>query len=248
MPRLTRPAHLARKPQTPELERDGYAIVPAVLTHFEIDRLLAALDHAEMNRTRRNEVVYGARNLLAVPAIGELSASAAVRRLVEPVIGQSAKPVRALFFDKTPGANWPVLWHQDLSIAVAEKHDIDGWGPWTTKAGIPHVQPQASILEAMLTIRLHLDDCGLDNGPLRVLPGSHRMGRLHRERIADLRRQVVEVVCEISAGGALIMRPLLLHASSPSAAPHHRRVIHIEYASQNALPPPLNWAQSITQG
>jgi ectoine hydroxylase-related dioxygenase (phytanoyl-CoA dioxygenase family) len=170
-----------------------------------------------------------------------LAASRAVRRLAEPIVGPHAIPVRGLFFDKTPEANWPVLWHQDLTIAVAERHDVQGWGPWSVKAGIVHVEAPGALLATMLTIRLHLDDCGADNGPLRVLPGSHRLGRLDRKRIEDLRREIPEVTCNAPAGAAVLMRPLILHASSPASAPSHRRVIHLEYARADALPCPLSW-------
>ena len=232
---MTLPQSATSKWQT-GLERDGYAAIPDVLDQGGIDRLLLALGGAEIARAQRNEAVYGGRNLLSVPSIRNLAASDAVRCLVESVLGTRAAPVRALFFDKTPGANWPVLWHQDLTIAVAEQHDLEGWGPWSTKAGVPHVQPPAPILEAMSAVRLHLDDCGLDNGPLRVIPGSHRLGRLRRDQIAACRQEIEEVVCQARAGDALLLRPLLLHASSPSRAPSHRRVIHIEFAPDGILP------------
>ncbi len=96
------------------------------------------------------------------------------------VAGADCRLVRGLFFDKTPGANWPVAWHQDLTLAVAERREIAGWSNWSVKAGVPHVQPPVDILERMVTLRLQLDDCGADNGPLRVLPGSHCLGRIGR--------------------------------------------------------------------
>ena len=92
--------------------------------------------------------------------------------------GVRAFPVRALLFDKPPEANWKVPWHQDLSIAVRHKRDITGFGPWSNKAGVLHVQPRVNVLESMLTVRIHLDDCGKQNGALRVIPGSHTRGRL----------------------------------------------------------------------
>jgi ectoine hydroxylase-related dioxygenase (phytanoyl-CoA dioxygenase family) len=193
-------------------------------------------------RARRGASIYGARNLLALGPIRDLAAKAAVRRLVEPLIGARTIPVRALFFDKTPEANWPVLWHQDLTMAVAERHDLPGWGPWSVKAGIVHVEPPPALLAQMLTIRLHLDDCHTDNGPLRVIPGSHRLGRLTREAVASARRTGKEQALIAQAGAAILMRPLLLHASSPAANPRRRRVIHIEFAACDLLPPQLRWA------
>src|SRR5205085_1960203 len=112
-----------------------------------------------------------------VRSIRDLASGCAVRNLVEPILGTRALPVRGLFFDKTEGANWPVPWHQDLSVALAQKVEREGWSNWTLKAGVHHVQPPCGILERMIAVRIHLDDCRFDNGPLRVVPGSHRFGR-----------------------------------------------------------------------
>ena len=114
------------------------------------------------------------RNLLArVPKVREFAEFAIIRRLVEPILGPHAFPSRAILFDKTPGANWKVPWRQDLTIAVQNKADVDGFGPWTIKEGLHHVQPPTEILENMLAVRIHLDECSEDNGPVRVVPGSH---------------------------------------------------------------------------
>jgi ectoine hydroxylase-related dioxygenase (phytanoyl-CoA dioxygenase family) len=184
------------------------------------------------------------RNLLRLaPAIRELAASVAMRSVVEPVLGAEAFPVRGLLFDKTPGANWKVAWHQDLSIAVAKKIDTPGFGPWSIKADVPHVQPLASVLQNMLTVRLHLDDCDENNGPLNVLPGSHAQGVLSVESVMKMREAIEPFSCQLRAGGALLMRPLLLHASSAATSPNHRRVVHIEFANQ-ALPNGLKWFEA----
>ena len=148
--------------------------------------------------------------------------------------------VRGILFDKTPGANWKVGWHQDLSIAVKKRVDVPGFGPWSEKAGVPHVQPPCAVLEQMLTIRLHLDECGEDNGPLRVLPGSHTKGKMAPQEIKAYRQATEPVICACPRGGALLMRPLLLHASSLATSPKHRRVVHLEFAAQ-PLPGGLEW-------
>jgi ectoine hydroxylase-related dioxygenase (phytanoyl-CoA dioxygenase family) len=231
---------LAQKP----LENEGFAVISRVLSDVDVHHLRAVLEteHDPLARARRAGRTYAARNLLAVPAIAKLAQTDAVRGLIEPIVGADAIAVRALFFDKTPEANWPVLWHQDLTIAVAARHDLHGWGPWSTKAGVAHVEPPQTLLATMLTIRLHLDDCTADNGPLRVIPGSHRKGRLTRAEIKAEREATPERILTAPKGGAILMRPRLLHASSPAANPDHRRVIHIEYAPRDALPPPLEWA------
>ena len=222
------------------LARDGFALVPDVLSAAQVEHLRAV--GADAAGLKRGAGSYGGRNLLALREVRNLAALRAVRDLVEPVVGNSALPVRALFFDKTPDANWPVQWHQDLAIAVASHHDLAGWGPWSVKAGVAHFEPPADLLANMLTVRLHLDDCHADNGPLRVIPGSHAIGRLSRERIRAITAKQDAVTCVAAAGAALLMRPLLLHASSPARRPEHRRVLHLEFAMRTALPRPLAWA------
>jgi len=225
------------------LETDGYAVVDKVidapLVDAIIDHLHAAVDSS--SSLDRNGHTFAVRNLLRDHAIiRELADSSAMRGLVEPVLGPNAIAVRGILFDKTPGANWKVPWHQDLSIAVAEKVEMPGYGPWSVKAGVPHVQPPVAVLRNMLTVRLHLDDCGIGNGPLLVLPGSHALGILSGKEIEEFRRANTAVPCTVGAGGALMMRPLLLHASHSADTPGHRRVVHIEYAA-DVLPPPLRW-------
>jgi ectoine hydroxylase-related dioxygenase (phytanoyl-CoA dioxygenase family) len=120
-----------------------------------------------------------------------------------------------------------------------------GWGNWSIKAGIHHVQPPPEILEQMITLRIHLDESGADNGPLRVLPKSHRRGRIPSNEIASLRGEIPEHSCIAPAGSAIAMKPLILHASSAARKPDHRRVIHIEYAPKTLLPPELSWASAL---
>jgi ectoine hydroxylase-related dioxygenase (phytanoyl-CoA dioxygenase family) len=120
---------------------------------------------------------------------------------------------------------------------VRARRDAEGFGAWSEKAGVMHVQPPAAILERMLTVRLHLDAGDEANAPLRVIPGSHSRGRLDAAAIAHLRETSTVVACLVPRGGALLMRPLLLHASSAS----RRRVVHLEFAA-GELPAGLEWA------
>ena len=230
---LSWPAHL---------DEHGFALVPHVVLEAEVRRLLAALGEADhAGGVRRRESVYAIRNLLeVVPAVAELARSAEIRALVEPVLGPGAFAVRGILFDKTPDANWKVAWHQDLTIAVRERREVEGFGPWSEKAGVAHVQPPAAVLERMVTVRLHLDPCGAENGPVQVIPGSHRAGRLSADEVQRWRGERDAVPACIGTGGVLVMRPLLLHASSPSTAPAHRRVIHLEFAADD-LPGGLEW-------
>ncbi len=217
-----------------DVERDGFAMVPAVLD---------AAERGELAEVLGTVPGAGRRGLLALPAVAELACSERLLGLVRPHLAPEPRPVRAIYFDKSPGANWLVAWHQDLTLALKECADHPGFGPWSEKDGIPHVQPPVELLAQMLTIRLHLDDADETNGALRVLPGSHRLGRLSAERIQSLRSGQAEVLCSAAAGDALLMRPLLLHASSRSTSARHRRVLHIEYAAF-ALPGNLRWHEA----
>ena len=176
--------------------------------------------------------------------VRELAGSLAIRSLAGAVLGDGCFAVRAVFFDKVPGANWKLGWHQDSVISVRERIDAPGFVAWSLKAGVLQVQPPAEILSEMLAVRVHLDDCGELNGPLRVLPGSHAHGWLDEE-IAAWKRNVAEVTCRVRSGGVVVMRPLLIHASPAASRPHHRRVIHIEFARED-LPDGLEWNSRVT--
>lgn len=220
-----------------ERGRDGFALREGVLSTAEVDAILDAIAEAQQRPGRPHAI----RNLFdEVPAIRSLARAGPVRSLVEPTLGPGCFAVRGLFFDKTPTANWKVPWHQDLTITVRERADRPGFGPWSEKAGIAHVRPPVEILERMVAVRIHLDDCRAGNGPLQVIPGSHRGGRLDPEAGPRWTGWDRAVACAIGRGGALLMRPLLLHASSAATEPGHRRVIHLEYAADE-LPAGLRW-------
>jgi hypothetical protein len=216
----------------------GWAVTPPVIDDGLAAQLRAIV--APLATDGRG----GARNLLDVSDIQSLAKSEPVRRLATAVLGAACFTVRGLLFDKTPGANWKVIWHQDLTIATRERADVAGYGPWTEKAGVPHVQPPIAVLEHMLAIRLHLDPCGIENGPVRVLDASDRLGRLSGEAIDSLRQSQRETDCVVEEGGVLAFRPLILHASAPSSVPRHRRVIHLEFAT-GELAPPLEWHRRV---
>ena len=216
------------------LDARGWGVTPPVISEPEVERLRDAVaPYAVEGRG-------GARNLLEHEFVRELATRRTVRDIAVHILGEDCFAVRALLFDKTPNANWKVVWHQDLTIATQARAEVAGYGPWTEKAGVPHVQPPTVVLESMLAVRIHLDPCDEDNGPVRVIDGSHRFGRLSADAIDSLRQSHPEVDCTVQQGGVLAFRPLILHASAPAKTPNHRRVVHIEYASCD-LSPPLEW-------
>ena len=225
-----------------QFDRDGFHLIPAVAGADDCDRLIAELMPLyERHSAATAGKVGGVRNLLRTsPRTATFANSAKINSLIRQFADDLMVPVRAIFFDKNPDANWRVPWHQDLAIALSEQIDTPGFGGWSVKDGVPHVHPPADILEGMVTLRLHLDDCPGHNGALRVFPGSHRAGKLGADDITRWTATVPAFICERAKGDALLMRPLILHASPPAELPGHRRVLHIEYAPKE-LPNGLKW-------
>ena len=228
---------------TSKIERNGFVILENAVDGDTLTALEKELQHLEIDHlaSQRAGKAFGLRNLTtAAPLTRDLANSNELGSIVHSVIGDSARVVRAIYFDKHKDANWKVAWHQDLTIAVREKVDVEGFRAWSTKAGITHVQPPVEVLEHMLTLRIHLDDTSEANGALRVLPGTHRHGRLDPEQIQYWKQHRNLVTCSVRRGGVLAMRPLLLHSSLPALNPTHRRVLHFEYAAID-LPAGLEW-------
>jgi ectoine hydroxylase-related dioxygenase (phytanoyl-CoA dioxygenase family) len=155
-------------------------------------------------------------------------------RLIElatEVLGCAPLPFGATLFDKSPESNWLVVWHQDTALPLLERRDVPGWGPWSEKAGVLYAHAPADALASIVAIRLHVDDSTAANGPLRVLPGTHALGVLSDRQIQDAAKRIEPVECTVDRGGLLIVRPLLVHASSKVIAPASRRVLHFQYAA-----------------
>lgn len=155
-----------------------------------------------------------------------------------------AVATQCTWFDKSEAQNWLVAWHQDTTIAVADKPAALAHLTWSSKEGLTCVQPPRELLQQLLAVRLHLDASEADNGPLRVIPGSHRHGRLDTAQSAALRESTPETTCLAPQGSALLLRPLLLHASSKATSDRPRRVLHFLYGPAR-LPLDLRWHWSV---
>jgi ectoine hydroxylase-related dioxygenase (phytanoyl-CoA dioxygenase family) len=158
------------------------------------------------------------------------------------MLGGTARCFKATLFDKSPTSNWLVTWHQDLALPLLNQVDAPGWGPWSRKGGQLYALAPAGVLAQVVALRLHLDDSRTDNGPLRVLPDTHRRGRLSEVLIAELADNTPSVDCLVAAGGVVAMRPLVVHASSKSTSALPRRVLHLEYATGVAFGPGIELA------
>ena len=169
--------------------------------------------------------------LASTGCIGAVAASA---------LGERAKPVRAILFNKSPETNWSLTWHQDRTICVKEKREVAGFGPWTVKSGMHHVAPPFELLASMVTLRAHLDDVPATNAPLLIAPGSHALGRIPVTEVDDIVRRCGTKVCLAETGDIWLYSTPILHASEMASAPSRRRVLQVDYAAQD-LPRGLDW-------
>ena len=209
---------------------DGFAIIPDVVGSDEVASLFARLAVAPMSRSRA-----GARHLLNVPEVSSLARHPKLMAIAASFLGCTPIPFGATLFDKSADTNWLVVWHQDTALPLRLRLDVHGWGPWSVKDGVTYAHAPAAALSRVVALRVHLDDSLTDNGPLRVLPGSHTLGVLTDAQIHDLAARIPHAVCTVPRGGVVVMRPLIVHSSSKARSPLPRRVIHIEYAETIAL-------------
>lgn len=233
-----------------EIVARGFAVLPAVYTPDDMDRLTSGLTSAiaaaendgEAIRSRTG-VVYAARNIIDLyPAAADVWRQPVLVDLLCAVLGPNFGLVRALFFDKPPDRTWSLAWHKDVTIAVRDNaRPSASFSKPTHKAGVPHVEAPLELLESMLTLRIHLDDVTDENGPLRVIPASHRSGK----SMGDAGALPESIL--VHRGDVLAMRPLLSHSSPNSHAlsRRHRRILHLEFAGWATLPDGFAWHQFV---
>ena len=224
---------------TREIVEKGFSVLPKVLGDEEMRRLITELENAGLARSRA-----GIRHAMKNESVATVARDARMMRIAREILGEGAIPFRATLFDKSPVSNWLVVWHQDTALPLRVRGEVAGWGPWSVKDGVNYAHAPASALEQVLALRLHLDDSDADNGPLRVLPGTHGLGVLSDEQLHELSTKVEAEDCLVRRGGVLAMRPLIVHASSKSHSEKPRRVLHIEYASSEIVEDRLELAIS----
>jgi hypothetical protein len=185
----------------------------------------------------------GQRCLLDQPTVHEVARTLRAELIGHGFLPAGAVTIQAIAFDKTPTINWRVTWHQDLVFPFAKPVTSAGFTAPSIKDGVPYSRPPREVLEDLLAVRLHLDDCDATNGPLRVASGTHTGGILKGPEIPRIVGRSVETICLAKEGEALLMRPLLLHASSPATVPKHRRVLHLVYHTGRTIPE--SWHRSV---
>ena len=178
-----------------ELSALGFAVVEAVLDASEVATFARSLETSNLDRSRA-----GARHLMNHPAVSAVARDSRMIAIAKRFLGETAVPYRATLFDKSPARNWLVTWHQDTALPVREHRDVPGWGPWSNKAGVTYALAPASALAQVVALRLNLDHSRLDNGPLRVLPGTHAPGLVTESDLVRLTMEVSAVECTVPAG------------------------------------------------
>ncbi|HEX8214264.1 MAG TPA: phytanoyl-CoA dioxygenase family protein [Allosphingosinicella sp.] len=216
-----------------QLSRDGAQLHAGALTPDHLDKLEQALAGVPAGRpgTRLSGIPALAELLLADGPIGPIPAS---------ILGDRARPVRALLFNKTEAQNWALGWHQDRTIAVRERVETPGFANWTVKSGMLHVEPPFELLERMLTVRVHLDPVSEANAPLIVAPGSHSLGKIPEAEIALTVQRLGTLTCLAERGDIWLYATPILHASEAAAEPAARRVLQVDY-SADQLAGMLEW-------
>ncbi len=236
------------------IKEHGFTVLKNVFDRPLIESLLASTSAGLKAGTTENiksslGETYAARNLVKLaPELATMWRRDALVDLLHATLGESFGLVRVLYFDKHPNRTWALPWHQDMTIAVQDNSlPSSVFCKPTTKSGVPHVEASEEVLHQMLTLRIHLDDVTDENGPLKVIRGSHHCKLLDQMATASAQSGSIETIYA-SAGDVLAMRPLISHASGASTPGtlQHRRILHLEFSGQPNLADGFEWHHFIT--
>ncbi|SDL68729.1 phytanoyl-CoA dioxygenase family protein [Chryseobacterium taihuense] len=226
-----------------ELTDNGFAVINNIFSEEEIKNISEVILNIDTSKDtfRKSEDLFAIRQFLKeIPEVKDLIFNENLRTIIREIFGENYFVIKSIYFDKPEKSNWYVAYHQDLTISVDKKLQLENFGPWTTKQNQFAVQPPLYILENIFTIRIHLDDTDENNGALKVIPKSHAKG-IYRPETIDWTIET-ETMCSIEKGGIMLMKPLLLHGSNRTTNGKKRRVIHIEF-SDRELPEQLQWSE-----
>ncbi|MCB0736559.1 MAG: phytanoyl-CoA dioxygenase family protein [Bacteroidetes bacterium] len=226
-----------------DLEKYGFSIISNVYSSEEVAEIVKTINSKEIKdqSVSNSKNVYAIRQLLAsIPELAGLLFSDNLKNLLRLHFGHDFFLTKAIYFNKPKDSNWFVAYHQDLSITVNQKAEVDGYTNWTFKKGQYGVQPPVEVLENTLTIRIHLDNTDSNNGALAVKPSTHQKGVIRLD--SDEWKAKADELCKVEAGGVMLMKPLLLHTSKRSKINEQRRVIHLEF-NNTELAKPLKWKE-----
>ena len=231
------------KTRLDQLTSEGFVILPSIFSNSEIEKIINCIEsnsNENKNFLKTNDLFAIRQLIKALPELKPLLFTDKLREVLSSLFDTNFFLTKAIYFDKPQESNWFVSYHQDLSISVDQKIEMEGFTNWTFKKGQFGVQPPTKILAETVTVRIHLDDTDKNNGALKVVPSSHQNGivRLDSGEIKFDNEQL----CEVKQGGIMLMKPLLFHASERSKNSQKRRVIHLEFAIHK-LANNLNWLE-----
>jgi ectoine hydroxylase-related dioxygenase (phytanoyl-CoA dioxygenase family) len=224
---------------------NGFITIPNIYSDNEIEKIIIAINEADTsNQTyRKSADLFAIRQFLKeIPQTTNLIFNKNLREIIHNFFGDNYFVVKSIYFDKPETSNWFVSYHQDLTISVDRKIELENYGPWTVKQNQFAVQPPLDVLKNIFTIRIHLDNTDENNGALKVIPESH-LKDIYRPETIDW-TIVTETICDVPKGGLMIMKPLLLHGSNKTTNNKKRRVIHIEFSNEE-LPKSIKWAERL---
>jgi ectoine hydroxylase-related dioxygenase (phytanoyl-CoA dioxygenase family) len=229
-----------------EINSEGFIIINNIYSNVEIENIILEIEKVSENNTenstfRKSDGIFAIRQFhKEIPKSIEFIFNEKLKKIIETNFGEHFFITKSIYFDKPEKSNWFVAYHQDLTISVNKKVEIENYENWTKKQNQFAVQPPNEILEKNFTIRIHLDNTTKENGALKVINKSHKKGVLRTDNI-DFKHEI-ETICEVEKGGIMIMKPLLFHASNKTTNNQKRRVIHIEFSNQK-LPKELKWSE-----
>ena len=226
--------------QVEHYEREGYVVVERLLSPETLAELRRVTDEIvasakgvsehtavldlEPTHTPENPRVRRIKSPhLAHPFYWDMAGHMPVMAAIEAFVGRDVR-VRAggKINLKSPGYGAPVEWHQDWAF-------------------YPHTN------QSVLAVGILLDDMEDDNGPMMVLPRSHR-GPIHDHHDAsgefcggiDLERTSIDlsdaVALTAPAGSITIHHARLVHGSAVNRSDRPRRILFFEYAAADAWP------------
>lgn len=202
----------------------GAELFPDALSAHELTLLGSVVDE--------QQAIGPGLRLRGNDALNRLLASgSALDCIAREKLGDHARAVRAVFFDKSADTNWALGWHQDRTIVVRERRDVPGFAPWSNKSGLIHVEPPYDLISQMVTLRVHLDEVDADNAPLLVAPGSHRTGRIPVERMEETVAGCGSMACLANPGDVWAYSTAIVHASEAARRPRRRRVLQIDFCN-----------------
>ncbi len=217
-----------------ELINKSFSITEPIFSSEERLRLISLIENSEKG--------FAIRQLVnKIPEIQEVVFNnKEFNKLYNAICGTNYFLSKAIFFNKPSKSNWFVGYHQDLSISVENKIEVEGYTNWTNKNGQLGVIPPKEILENTVTFRIHLDKTDETNGALRIIKNTQKKGIIRIDKNFKKEDLGEEQLCVVEQEGIMLMNPLLLHASSRSISEYDRRVIHLEFCNQEI---PMGWLE-----